>query len=69
MVIDGAFAIEKMINTYRTVHAMIRPFIKGSNDTNIDPKTSPQQLDDGMNYLIDHVQNRHNVVNEYLGNS
>ncbi len=69
MVIDGAFAVEKMINTYRTFHVMIRPFIEGSNDTDIDPKISPQQLDDGINYLIDHVQNRHNVVNEYLGNN
>ncbi|MBC8345167.1 MAG: CotH kinase family protein [Candidatus Marinimicrobia bacterium] len=66
IVLNGPFSIEKMVDTYRTFHGMIRPFVEGTNDANIDPEISPQQLDEGLNYLINHVQNRHNVVNEYL---
>ena len=66
MVIDGPFAVEKMIDTYRTSHGLIRHLINGTNDMNIDPEISPQRLDEGLNYLINHVQNRHNVVREYL---
>ena len=62
------FAVEKMIDTYRTSHGLIRHLINGTNDMNIDPEISPQRLDEGLNYLINHVQNRHNVVNIYLGN-
>jgi hypothetical protein len=57
-----------MIDTYRTSHGLIRHLIDGTKDMNIDPEISPQRLDEGLNYLINHVQNRHNVVNIYLGN-
>jgi hypothetical protein len=55
-----------MIDTYRTSHGLIRHLINGTNDMNIDPEISPQRLDEGLNYLINHVQNRHTVVREYL---
>ena len=65
-VLDGPFGIEKMVDIYRTFHGLIRPFVEGTKDENRDPEISPQQLDQGLNYLINHVHTRHNVVREYL---
>ena len=65
-VIDDSFSPQKMIPIFQKYHALLKPFIDRSSDDTKDPEVSLQQLDEGLSYLINHVNSRYIIVNNFI---
>ena len=65
-VIDDSFSPQKMIPIFQKYHALLKPFIEQSSNDKKDPEVSPQQLDQGLSYLINHVNSRYIIVNNFI---
>ena len=65
-VIDDSFSPQKMIPIFQKYHALLKPFIEQSSNDKKDPEVSPQQLDEGLYYLINHVNSRYIIVNNFI---
>lgn len=68
IVVTTSFEPSKMEETYRYYHALIEPYVTGpygeqAGYTHLD---NPQEFDDALEFLIEHVNSRYDAVMEFL---